>query len=62
MDVAAKVVAAVLGFIAAVASYPYFDAYVVALLALAAAVAVGVLVYVLVERLIASLVGPHRRY
>jgi len=55
MELATKIIAAVLGVIAAVLVFPYLDAYVWGLIALAGAVAVGVLVYIGVVRLIAAL-------
>ena len=55
MELAAKIVGAILGLIAAVMVFPYLDAYVWALVALAGAVAVGVLVYIGVVKLIAAL-------
>lgn len=57
MDLAARIVALVFGFIAAVLSYPFYDEYLVALLAFVAAIATGALAYVVVERLLAAVVG-----
>lgn len=55
MELAVKVVAAILGFIAGVLIYPWFNAYVISLIALLGAIAVGVIVYVLVCRLAAGI-------
>lgn len=46
---AVKIVALIIGFIAGVLSYPYYDEYVYALVALAGAIATGVVVYLLIE-------------
>lgn len=52
---AQKIVAAILGFIAGVLIYPWFDLYVLALIAFIGAIAVGILVYMLVLRAFAEL-------
>lgn len=45
MELAVRILGAVLGFIAAVTSYQFFDDYVWALVALVASVALGLVVY-----------------
>jgi len=52
---AAKIVALALGFVAAVASYPFWDDFMFIPIAVVCAVATGVLVYALAVRLIAEL-------
>jgi formate-dependent nitrite reductase membrane component NrfD len=48
MELAVKIVGAVLGFITAVVSYGFYDDYILAILALIGAIATGVVVYGLV--------------
>lgn len=55
MELATKIVGAILGIIAAVMVFPYFNQYIWAFLALLGAVAVGVLVYIGVVKLVAAL-------
>ncbi len=52
MDLAIKVVSIALGIVAAVASYPYLNRYMLAILAFIVCIAVGFLVFVLVERVL----------
>ncbi len=58
---AVKIVAAILGFIAAVLVYPWFNTYVIALIAFIGAVAVGIIVYLLAVNVISGLLGESRR-
>lgn len=58
---AIKIVAAILGFIAAVLVYPWFNTYVIALVALIGAIAVGIIVYLLAVNVISGLLGESRR-
>lgn len=58
---AIKVVSAILGFIAAVLVYPWFNQYVFALIAFLGAIAVGIIVYVVATNVIAGLVNDSRR-
>ena len=58
---AVKVVAAILGFIAGVLVYPWFNQYVLALIAFLGAIAVGLIVYVVAENVIRGLIGDSRR-
>ena len=55
--VAVKIIAAIIGFIAGVAVYPYFDNYVLGIIAFVGSVAVGLLTYGLVVALLRDLPG-----
>jgi hypothetical protein len=52
MELASKIVGAILGIIAAVLVYPYLDVYVWAVVAFLGAVAVGVLAYLATVKLV----------
>lgn len=52
---AVKIVAALIGFIAGVMSYPWLDKYLLALVAFVGAIAVGIVVYMLLVNLLADL-------
>lgn len=54
---AVKIVAALLGFIAGVLVYPFFDRYVVEVLAFVGAVAVGIVTYLIATNLLGEAVG-----
>ena len=56
-----KIVAAILGFIAGVLVYPWFNQYVLALIAFLGAVAVAIIVYIVAENVIRGLIGDSRR-
>lgn len=58
---AIKIVALILGFIAGVVSYPYYDQYILALLALIGAIATGIVVYLLVEAVLVRLFSEINR-
>jgi hypothetical protein len=58
---AIKIVAALIGFIAGVLSYPYYDRYVLALIAFIGAIATGVVVYALAEAALVRLFSEVRR-
>lgn len=58
---AIKIVAAILGFIAAVLVYPFFNTYVIALIAFVGAVAVGIIAYLLAVNIIAGLLNDSRK-
>lgn len=51
---AVRIVSILLGFIAAVVSYPYYDNYVLAIIALIGAIATGIVVFMVAERLLAD--------
>lgn len=52
---AVKIVAVLLGFVAAVASFPWLNEYMFAVIALIGAIAVGVVVYLVVLNLLSDL-------
>lgn len=60
MELAVRILGAVLGFITAIISYPWFDDYVVAPIALIASIALGVVVYGLTCA-VAGVSVTHRR-
>lgn len=51
-ETAPTIIGIALGFIAAVASYPYLDDYMLKIFAFIVALAIGFVVYVLVERFV----------
>lgn len=60
MDLATKVLAFVVGVVAAFASYPYFNEYVISLLAFLGAAATGVIVGALTHRFLVWLLSRDR--
>lgn len=52
---AIKIVSLILGFITAVASYPWLDQYLLAPIALIGAIAAGIVVYLVVIKLLIDL-------
>jgi hypothetical protein len=55
-NVAPQVIGIALGFIAAIASFPYLNRYMLAIFALIVAVCIGFVVFVVVERIVRSLI------
>lgn len=54
-----KIVAAALGFIAGVLSYPELDKYMLAIFAVIVAICVGIIVYILVAKFLVSLLNSN---